>query len=268
MNFTKHVVAALAMVLVTAPIARAGSVTPLLLLSQQAPQPTPEEAAVAALQKEFGAAMQEYHKPLMQARTAEERRAVKLDPAKNPAREYYPKFRALALEYGKTSAAFNAWAMTAQTAMIMGDPYAAEMAQGALLRGFANSAQFASYVPRLTVVPSAGETPEQLRARTEALLARVERMSKNPEVLAAVLGRRAALYREDAAKVAEINQQILAKYPDTTAGKRAKAAVYEAENLVVGKMAPDFESEDIDGKKFKLSDYRGKVVVMEFWGFW
>jgi peroxiredoxin len=32
--------------------------------------------------------------------------------------------------------------------------------------------------------------------------------------------------------------------------------------------APDFESVDQDGVAFKLSDYRGKVIVVDFWGFW
>jgi predicted Zn finger-like uncharacterized protein len=40
------------------------------------------------------------------------------------------------------------------------------------------------------------------------------------------------------------------------------------DNLSVGKVAPDIEGEDIDGQKFKLSDYRGKVVVLDFWGNW
>ena len=26
--------------------------------------------------------------------------------------------------------------------------------------------------------------------------------------------------------------------------------------------------EDVDGVAFKLSDYRGKVVVLDYWGFW
>jgi hypothetical protein len=39
-------------------------------------------------------------------------------------------------------------------------------------------------------------------------------------------------------------------------------------NLRVGKVAPDIEGEDLDGKTFKLSDYRGKVVVLDFWGDW
>ena len=35
-----------------------------------------------------------------------------------------------------------------------------------------------------------------------------------------------------------------------------------------GQPAPEIEGEDIDGKRFKLSDYRGKVVVLDFWGNW
>jgi hypothetical protein len=36
----------------------------------------------------------------------------------------------------------------------------------------------------------------------------------------------------------------------------------------VGRPAPDIEGEDVDGQKFRLSDYRGKVVVLDFWGNW
>ncbi len=36
----------------------------------------------------------------------------------------------------------------------------------------------------------------------------------------------------------------------------------------VGQLAPEIEGEDIDGTRFKLSDYRGKIVVLDFWGDW
>ena len=39
-------------------------------------------------------------------------------------------------------------------------------------------------------------------------------------------------------------------------------------NLVIGKTAPEIVGEDLDGKHFKLSDYRGKVVLLDFWGNW
>jgi hypothetical protein len=41
-----------------------------------------------------------------------------------------------------------------------------------------------------------------------------------------------------------------------------------AQNPLVGLAAPEIEGEDIDGVRFKLSDYRGKVVVLDFWGDW
>jgi hypothetical protein len=42
----------------------------------------------------------------------------------------------------------------------------------------------------------------------------------------------------------------------------------QAAGLEVGNIAPDIVGEDIDGQQFKLSDYRGKVVVIDFWGHW
>jgi hypothetical protein len=36
----------------------------------------------------------------------------------------------------------------------------------------------------------------------------------------------------------------------------------------VGKEAPDIKASDLDEKEFKLTDYRGKVVLLDFWGNW
>ncbi len=35
-----------------------------------------------------------------------------------------------------------------------------------------------------------------------------------------------------------------------------------------GQAAPEIVGEDLEGKELKLSDYRGKVVMLEFWGHW
>jgi hypothetical protein len=50
-----------------------------------------------------------------------------------------------------------------------------------------------------------------------------------------------------------------------TVGERARAELHEIRHLAVGKVAQDIEGEDQDGKRFKLSDYRGKVVLLYFW---
>jgi len=39
-------------------------------------------------------------------------------------------------------------------------------------------------------------------------------------------------------------------------------------NLKVGKLAPEIVGKDLDGKKLRLSEHRGKVVVLVFWGSW
>ena len=36
----------------------------------------------------------------------------------------------------------------------------------------------------------------------------------------------------------------------------------------VGMTAQEIDGEDIAGQRFKLTDYRGKVVMLDFWGDW
>lgn len=47
-----------------------------------------------------------------------------------------------------------------------------------------------------------------------------------------------------------------------------KGVIAEREMLGNGNVAPDIEGVDLDGVKFKLSDYAGKVVMLDFWGDW
>jgi len=58
------------------------------------------------------------------------------------------------------------------------------------------------------------------------------------------------------------------KQSDRPLGQAAEAELFEIRHLSVGKAAPEIEGEDVDGQKFKLSDYRGKVVLLDFWGNW
>jgi hypothetical protein len=46
------------------------------------------------------------------------------------------------------------------------------------------------------------------------------------------------------------------------------APIFEKERLQPGMEVPEVAGEDVDGVAFKLSDYRGKVVLIDFWGFW
>lgn len=51
-----------------------------------------------------------------------------------------------------------------------------------------------------------------------------------------------------------------------TLGQEAEDRLDVMLNLAIGKPAPEIEGVDMDGKPLRLSDYRGKVVVLAFWG--
>lgn len=63
-------------------------------------------------------------------------------------------------------------------------------------------------------------------------------------------------------------QNRLKQLKSRTLAEAAQAKLDEIQNLVAGKPAPEIEGEGVDGKKFKLSDYRGKAVLLVFWGTW
>lgn len=50
--------------------------------------------------------------------------------------------------------------------------------------------------------------------------------------------------------------------------KEAEQLLFELNNLWPGAPAMEIEAEDLDGVSFKLSDYRGKVLLLDFWGDW
>ena len=43
---------------------------------------------------------------------------------------------------------------------------------------------------------------------------------------------------------------------------------YQYGGLNIGDIAPDFSIESLDGTSFKLSDFKGKVVLLDFWASW
>jgi len=49
-----------------------------------------------------------------------------------------------------------------------------------------------------------------------------------------------------------------------TLGDAAKSFLREGRELAIGKSAPEFEGNDLDGRPFRLKDQRGKVVLLDF----
>ena len=74
-------------------------------------------------------------------------------------------------------------------------------------------------------------------------------------------------------EIEKLYEQVAKSFADvrTTGGamgQTAKKELFAIRHLSVGRPAPEIKGEDIDGQVFKLSDYRGKVIVLDFWGHW
>jgi AhpC/TSA family protein len=84
-----------------------------------------------------------------------------------------------------------------------------------------------------------------------------------------------ALQRQDRAKVMKEAEALYERASDTygdvtlpyneTVGEVARTDLFEIRRLTIGKIAPALEGSDQDGRPFRLSDYRGKVVLLYFW---
>ena len=70
-------------------------------------------------------------------------------------------------------------------------------------------------------------------------------------------------------------RRVMEEYGDvprgnSTYGVMADAALYPLgeEDLAVGRTAPEIVGTTVDGEEMRLSDFRGKVTVIDFWGDW
>lgn len=275
----------------------------LLILPNSAAAQTPGER-YKTLVKEFTTAHEAYSKRLQAAATVAEQ--GKLFREANPQPAFALRFLELATKHPNDPIAFKSltWVVEnaefgpaaekpyAQAVALLASKYADHNDAESLFERMANSpfAAAGTYLravfdrhSRAAVRGRAGfhlalhfknycDTIEQLRLQPHAL--------KNTEVfLGQDLLKRfldadtAGLRRQAEAALERVRKDhafvsYVRNNKRSTLGKAADAELFELRHLVVGKTPPDLEGEDTDGKKFKLSEYRGKVVVIVFWGFW
>jgi len=93
-------------------------------------------------------------------------------------------------------------------------------------------------------------------------------------VLATELIQVASVGSSQEGEAKECISKLQASYADVKAmdGKtyteKLEPWLFELGHVLVGHLAPEIEAEDLSGVAFKLSDYRGKVVLLDFWGNW
>jgi hypothetical protein len=105
-------------------------------------------------------------------------------------------------------------------------------------------------------------------------------LSKEAEVKAAMLLRLGMMEKNSRDETVKARGQqrletLLKDYKDVAKGGATYGALADAQlhplsaaDLAVGKPAPEIVGTDTDGHAMKLSDFKGRVVVLDFWGFW
>jgi len=241
------------------------------------PDKTPKEQYDAVL-KDYQKAQTDYTKLLSDAKTDEE---LKQAYAKRPDPAVFARqVLAIAEKNPKDEAAFEAlvWVM----AKVQSNDPLANQAIALLTRDHATHPRIVDICRSLTRSTSVFPGVEKLiRAVLEknqdkdvqgiACLCLAKDLKNQSEV---------ATRQKDDKKAAELSAQAEQMYERvvkeygkvkldrSTLAELAGPELFELRFLAIGKTAPDIVAEDIDGKAFKLSDYRGKVILLDFWGNW
>jgi thiol-disulfide isomerase/thioredoxin len=106
----------------------------------------------------------------------------------------------------------------------------------------------------------------------DALLAKHK--GEKTDEAAQVLFMKAMLYEQvlrDTAKGDALLAQLKRDYPDSEqvqALKQQEESEKVRAGLVTGAKFPDFNVKDLDGKPLSVSNYKGKVVLLDFWATW
>ncbi len=138
-----------------------------------------------------------------------------------------------------------------------------------LLRDHASSpswARLGGYLPMLERVLG-----EARRAEVLAILGKSPDADVRGWVALGLHSATIEIASRDSEEYAEARAAILAaaaKVSDAELRFELEGVIALREKYGVGATAPDIEGIDLDGVGFKLSDYSGKVVFLDFWGDW
>lgn len=68
--------------------------------------------------------------------------------------------------------------------------------------------------------------------------------------------------------ITPVFNSLSARIKESAAGKEFKQFMDKKRNLEIGQQAPEFTQNDVNDKPVKLSDFKGKYVLVDFWASW
>ncbi|MDR3061001.1 MAG: AhpC/TSA family protein [Dysgonamonadaceae bacterium] len=72
----------------------------------------------------------------------------------------------------------------------------------------------------------------------------------------------------DVEKIEPVFNLLSSEMKNTKEGKAFSERINNLKKIAIGAIAPEFAQEDPDGKQIKLSDFRGKYLLIDFWASW
>jgi len=226
---------------------------------------------LAELRETRSAAMAEWEKALQGAKDQTE--GMKIWQAR-PGREFIPELKAIAVEAKGTDTAREAWFDVLDIAGDIREADDARLAIDTTVKEFVTSPELGPFAS--LVGQAAGLVG--MDTATKALETLVEK-SPHAAVKAPALFSLGSLLAESdkpeqKAAGHKALDRLVSEFPDVkpkrgaTYAERAKGILFELDHLQVGMVAPNFESIDENGQKLAVADYKGKVIVLDFWGNW
>ena len=233
-------------------------------------QPGDPAQRLAELERRFGEERASWSEFKKQAKSLAERADVN---AAFPAQEFAAEYEALARE-GTGEVAAQAWYGVFRLGYLVEDRPMLERGLAPLLAEHMQSPMIGNVMSALVYgappwsVPIAQDALRKILVGTDSKELRVEALVE----LAMMVGLDPTLGEKGRAEAEELLTRLEREHGDEELNalngrEFAAGARFEIQRLGLGMLAPDFEATDQEGARFKLSDYRGQVVVLDFWGF-
>jgi peroxiredoxin len=138
------------------------------------------------------------------------------------------------------------------------------------------AADLKALVSKIQTKVREGEKTEEALApelkEFDALLAKYK--GEKSDDAAQILYMEAALYEQvlkNKTKADALTEQLKKDFPDSKPAKMMKQQAESKklrEALVEGSKFPDFSEKDLAGKPLSIANYKGKVVLLDFWATW